>query len=210
MSARNRYDAGLYQVTCPSGRVIEGPPTGRYWVIDENKFKALNADKRIGCSIFEMGLARVRNYADELRGQGELAKLDTGFRVLKIDTSNMNDVYYAPDAVKQDQLAFQTENIKADRTSEDLLFQVLLDWGVDLALPIEQRKIAGKSVFFVDGNALAACFDTDLTEELVKELAKRKPLRAVFRDSSYESDSTKINVAQIFKLLSPETEVKCL
>jgi adenine-specific DNA-methyltransferase len=135
---------------------------------------------------------------------------DIGFRVLKIDSSNMNDVYYAPDSVKQDQLALHTDNIKQDRTPEDLLFQVLVDWGVDLALPIELQKLAGKTVFFVDGNALAACFDPNITEDLVKELAKRKPLRAVFRDSSYASDSTKINVAQIFKLLSPETEIKCL
>ena len=161
-------------------------------------------------TIFEMGLTRVRNYAAELRGQGELAKIDTGFRVLKIDTSNMSDVYYAPDAVRQDQLALHTDNIKEDRTPEDLLFQVLLDWGVDFALPIERQKIVGKTVFFVDGNALAACFDPTITEDLVKELAKRKPLRAVFRDSSFDSDSTKINVAQIFKLLSPETEVKSL
>lgn len=115
-----------------------------------------------------------------------------------------------PNAVKQDQLALHTDNIKPDRTPEDLLFQVLLDWGVDLALPIEQQQIAGKTVFFVDGNALAACFDTHITEDLEKELAKRKPLRAVFRDSSFDSDSTKINVAQIFKLLSPETELKSL
>lgn len=87
---------------------------------------------------------------------------------------------------------------------------MLVDWGVDLALPIAQQKIAGKTVFFVDGNALAACFDANITEDLVKELSKRKPLRAVFRDSSYASDSTKINVAQIFKLLSPDTEVKSL
>ena len=140
----------------------------------------------------------------------DASTLDIGFRVLKIDTSNMSDVYYAPDAVKQDQLEFHTDNIKEDRTPEDLLFQVLLGWGVDLALPIEQQKIAGKTVFFVDGNALAACFDPTISEDLVKELAKRKPLRAVFRDSSYDSDSTKINAAQIFKLLSPETEVKSL
>ena len=135
---------------------------------------------------------------------------DTGFRVLKINSSNMKDVYYAPDAMKQDQLELHTDNIKEDRTPEDLLFQVLVDWGVDLALPIEQQTIAGKTVFFVDGNALAACFDQKISEDLVKELAKRKPLRAVFRDSSYDSDSTKINVEQIFKLLSPETEVKSL
>ena len=136
--------------------------------------------------------------------------LDIGFRVLKIDTSNMQDVYYTPAAVKQDDLLSHTDNIKPDRTPEDLLFQVLVDWGVDLSLPIERQTIADKNVFFVDGNALAACFEPNIGEELVKELAKRKPLRAVFRDSSFDNDSTKINVEQIFKLLSPETEVKSL
>jgi adenine-specific DNA-methyltransferase len=146
----------------------------------------------------------------KLRESNPLFASDFGFRVLKIDTSNMKDVYYAPDAVKQDQLELLTDNIKEERTPEDLLFQVLVDWGVDLALPITQETIAKKKVFFVDGNALAACFDPNITEELVKELAKKKPLRAVFRDSSYGSDSVKINVEQIFKLLSPGTELKSL
>ena len=136
--------------------------------------------------------------------------LDIGFRVLKIDTSNMADVYYAPDTVKQADLVAYTDNIKPDRTPEDLLFQVLVDWGVDLSLPITQETVAKKKIFFVDGNALVACFDPKVSEDLVKQLAKRKPLRAVFRDSSYDSDSVKINVEQIFKLLSPETEVKTL
>ena len=163
-------------------------------------------------TIADIGKERIRRAGKEIATENATAApdLDIGFRVLKIDTSNMSDVYYAPEAVKQDQLALHTDNIKEDRTPEDLLFQVLLDWGVDLALPIEQQKIAGKTVFFVDGNALAACFDPTISEDLVKELAKRKPLRAVFRDSSYDSDSTKINAAQIFKLLSPETEVKSL
>ena len=137
-------------------------------------------------------------------------KPDLGFRVLKIDTSNMSDVFYAPDVVKQADLVAHTDNIKPDRTPEDLLFQVLVDWGVDLSLPITQETIAKKKIFFVDGNALVACFESKVSEDLVKELAKRKPLRAVFRDSSYDSDSVKINVEQIFKLLSPETEVKTL
>ena len=161
-------------------------------------------------NITELTKERLRRAGKIVKDQNPMFSGDTGFRVLKIDTSNMSDVYYAPDAVRQDQLALHTDNIKEDRTPEDLLFQVLLDWGVDLALPIEQQKIAGKIVFFVDGNALAACFDPTISEDLVKELAKRKPLRAVFRDSSFDSDSTKINVAQIFKLLSPETEVKSL
>ena len=136
--------------------------------------------------------------------------LDIGFRVLKVDTSNMKDVYYAPEGVKQGDLLDQIENIKEDRTSEDLLFQVLLDWGVDLSLPISKETIEGKTVFFVDDNALAACFDKEISEELVKTLAARKPLRAVFRDSGYGNDSVKINVEQIFKLISPSTDVKSI
>ncbi len=122
----------------------------------------------------------------------------------------MKDVYYSPDESKQGELLAQVDNLKTDRTPEDLLFQVLVDWGVDLGLPIAQETIDGKTVFFVDGNALAACFDQDVTDDLVKEIAKRKPLRAVFRDSSYSSDSVKINVEQIFKLLAPSTEIRSL
>ena len=136
--------------------------------------------------------------------------LDIGFRVLKVDTSNMKDVYYKPDSLTKDDLFEQIENIKLDRTPEDLLFQVLLDWGVDLSLPIAQETIEDKTVFFVDQNALAACFDKGVTEELVKKLAARKPLRAVFRDAGFSTDAVKINVEQIFKLLSPGTEVKAI
>lgn len=137
-------------------------------------------------------------------------KLDVGFRVLKIDSSNMKEVFYTPDAVSQDLLSDQVNNIREDRTSEDLLFQVLLDWGVDLALPITTDAIAGKTVYFVDGNALAACFEEGISEDFVKLLAKRAPLRAVFRDAGFASDSVKINVEQIFKLMSPSTEVKTI
>jgi adenine-specific DNA-methyltransferase len=161
-------------------------------------------------NIAEFTKERLRRAGKKIREENPLFAGDIGFRVLKIDTSNMRDVYYTPDAVKQDQLELLTDNIKEDRIPEDLLFQVLVDWGVDLALPITQETIAKKKVFFVDGNALAACFDPNITEELVKELAKKKPLRAVFRDSSYGSDSVKINVEQIFKLLSPGTELKSL
>lgn len=163
-------------------------------------------------TLSEVTKERIRRAGTKIKAENATTapNLDIGFRVLKIDTSNMKDVYYAPDEVKQDQLELLTDNIKEDRTPEDLLFQVLVDWGVDLALPITQETIAKKKVFFVDGNALAACFDPNITEELVKELAEKKPLRAVFRDSSYGSDSVKINVEQIFKLLSPGTELKSL
>lgn len=137
---------------------------------------------------------------------------DIGFRVLKIDTSNMADVYYAPDALEKPNLDMFVDNIKPDRTPEDLLFQVMLDWGVDLALPIAKQAIQGKNVFLVDGNALAACFDGHggVDEDFVKELAKVQPLRVVFRDAGFKDSSVKINVEQIFKLLSPATEVKCI
>lgn len=135
---------------------------------------------------------------------------DIGFRVLKIADSNFRDIQRRPDELDQKELALHTEHIKPDRTPEDLLFQVLVDWGVDLALPVVSETLHGKQVFFVDDTALAACFDTGVSEELFKAIAARKPLRAVFRDEGYGDDSTRINVEQIFKLLSPGTEIKSL
>lgn len=163
-------------------------------------------------TVSDISKERIRRAGAKIKADTALTRpdLDVGFRVLRIDTSNMKDVYYAPDAVKQSDLLAHIDNIREDRTPEDLLFQVLVDWGVDLSLPIATETIAGRTVFFVDGNALAACFDAEITDDLVKELAKRKPLRAVFRDGSYGSDSVKINVEQIFKLLSPGTEIKSL
>jgi adenine-specific DNA-methyltransferase len=137
---------------------------------------------------------------------------DIGFRVLKVDSSNMADVYYRPDAIEQGQLKIFTDNIKSDRKPEDLLFQVLLDWGVDLSLPIRKETIQGKTVFFVNEPPydLVACFDTGVNEDLVKELARFEPLRVVFRDTGFVSDAVKINVEQIFKQMSPGTEVKAI
>jgi adenine-specific DNA-methyltransferase len=170
--------------------------------------------QNIPLNVAEIAKERIRRSGELTRREfGELTtanRLDTGFRVLKIDTSNMRDVYYTPDALPQADLLGQIDNIRPDRTPEDLLFQVLVDEGVDLALPIAKETIFGKTIFFVDGNALAVCFDSGVTDELVKEIAKRKPLRAVFRDESYGSDSVKINVDQIFRLLSPETEVRSI
>ena len=163
-------------------------------------------------TIAELSKERIRRAGLKIKTDNEITApdLDVGFRVLKIDSSNMKEVYYTPDAVSQDLLSDQVNNIREDRTSEDLLFQVLLDWGVDLALPITQETIDGKPVFFVDDNALAACFETDINEDFVKLLAKRAPLRVVFRDAGFASDSVKINVEQIFKLMSPGTEVKTI
>lgn len=331
MTARNPYDAGVYPVTTPSGRVITGPPTGTYWRISKEKFMELDADNRIWWgkdgnnspavkkflsevssgrtpqtlwfygdvghtqdakktllkyvpfentenvlnsvkptqllqrivqlatkprenaivmdffsgsaptahavleqnrtdggnrrfigvqiaeplripeekmkTIFDMGRLRLVNVVNELKAAGEDAK---GFRVLKLDTSNMKDVYYRPDELKQSDLLDMVDNVKEGRTAEDLLFQVLVDWGVDLTLPIRHETVHGKTVFFVDDNALVACFENGITEDLVKELAGHGPLRAVFRDNGFASDAVKINVEQIFRQLSPTTDVKSI
>jgi adenine-specific DNA-methyltransferase len=164
-------------------------------------------------TIAEIARERIRRaglHAGEKNSSLQLHAEDLGFRAFRIDTSNMLDVYYTPDAVTQEDLLGQVDNIRLMRSPEDLLFQVLVDWGLDLALPIAEETIEGKQVFFVDQNALAASFDTGVTDEMVKAIAQRKPLRAVFRDSSYGTDSVKINVEQIFKLLSPETEVRSI
>lgn len=331
MTARNPYEAGVYPVTTPSGRVISGPPTGTYWRISKEKFLELDADKRIWWgkdgnnspavkkflsevssgrtpqtlwfyddvghtqdakktllkyvpfehtenvlnsvkpvellqrivqlatkpeenaivmdffsgsastahavlkqnrmdggnrrfvgvqiaeplpipearmkTIFDMGRLRLLNVIEEFKSEGDDVK---GFRVLRLDTSNMQDIYYRPDQIDQKDLLAAVDNIKPDRSPEDLLFQVLVDWGVDLTLPIQRETIQGKSVFFVDGNALVACFETGVTEELVKELAGREPLRVVFRDNGFVSDAVKINVEQVFHQVSPGTDVKSI
>ena len=177
-------------------------------------------------TIAEIGKERIRRAGQKIKAEfGRLkdelgnensslnlhpSSLDTGFRVLKVDSSNMKDVYYTPDKLMQGDLEQFTDNILDDRTPEDLLFQVLLDWGVDLTLPITQEIIAGYTVLFVDDNALAACFDADINEAFVKELAARHPMRVVFRDAGFASDSVKINIEQIFKLISPATEIKVI
>jgi len=165
-------------------------------------------------NIADISKERIRRAGKKIKSESPITtqELDVGFRVLKVDSSNMADIYYPPDSLEQKQLSLLTDNIKDDRSSEDLLFQVLLDWGVDLTLPISKETIEDREVFFVDNNALAACFvkNGQITEDFCKVLAQRQPLRVVFRDSGFKNDSVKINVEQIFKLMSPHTEVKCI
>ncbi|MBH2991262.1 MULTISPECIES: site-specific DNA-methyltransferase [Serratia] len=173
-----------------------------------------SASKAGFASIADIGKERIRRAGNRIL-EGEVNDAwnkDIGFRTLKIDLSNMADVYYTPDALDKAKFDLFVDNIKPERTPEDLLFQVMLDWGVDLALPIAKQSIQGKEVFFVDGNAMAACFDASgsIDEGFVKELAKHQPLRVVFRDAGYKNSAVKINVEQIFKLSSPATEVKCI
>jgi adenine-specific DNA-methyltransferase len=335
MSARNRYDAGIYPVTSPSGRVVDGPPKGRYWSISQDKFKALDADRRIWwgadgnntpavkrflsevaegrtpqtlwfyeevghtqdakktllkyvpfkhtenvlnsvkpveliqrilqlagspddndivldffsgsattahavlrqnqedhgnrrfiCvqvreplprpepnlnTIFEMGLTRMRSVGAETRQLDSHPKgLDLGFRVLKVDSTNMTDVLRAPDAVSQEDLVLFSESVKPDRSSADLLFEVMLMWGLEPTMPIRVEQIDMREILVVDEGALIACFAKNVSETLVAEIARRGPLRAVFLDSGFATDADRINAEQVFAEVSPATDVKAI
>jgi adenine-specific DNA-methyltransferase len=335
MAARNRYDAGLYPVTTPSGRVIDGPPRGSYWRINEAKFKEYDADRRvwwgadgsnvprlkrflsevragktpqtlwtyqevghtqdakksllkyvpfehtenvlnsvkpvelmqrilflatepdsndivldfffgsgttahavmeqnardagrrrfIGVQVHEplrtpepgfdsilgMGLTRIRNVAKQLAERPTISgALDTGFRLLRVDATNMADVLRTPDQTDQGTLLGLEESVKEGRTGEDLLFEVLLSWGLELTLPITVGLVDGCEVLTVEEDALIACFSDDVSDSLVREIASRHPLRAVFKDAGFANDAARINADQIFRELSPETDMKAI
>jgi len=160
-------------------------------------------------NICEIGKERIRRAAKKIKEETG-ADIDYGFRVFCVDSSNMKDVYYTPDKLKQGELFGQTSNIKEDRTSEDLLIQVMLELGLELSLPMETKNIEGKTVHYVDGNALVACFDENVPESVIRKIAKDQPLKAVFRDSSFADDSARINVEELFKMISPITDVRVL
>lgn len=163
-------------------------------------------------NICEIGKERIRRAGAKIKEEAGLAaqNLDTGFRVLKCDTSNMKDVYYNPAEYEVNMFSRLEDNIKEDRTPEDLLFQVMLDLGVLLSSKIEETTIAGKKVFNVEDNYLIACFDSDVSEETIKAIAKQKPYYFVMRDSSMASDSVATNFDQIFATYSPDTVRKVL
>lgn len=160
-------------------------------------------------NICEIGKERIRRAGKKIlednKDKDGIEKLDIGFRVLKTDTSNMKDVYYRPGELNQNFLDTLTDNIKIDRTDEDLLFQVMLDLGVPLSSKIQVENIDGKEVYLVDQGYLIACFDRDIDDDLVTKIAKRGPAFAIFRDSSMVNDSALNNFDQIFERLSPET-----
>ena len=157
-------------------------------------------------NICEIGKERIRRAGDKIKSESPMTTqdLDIGFRVLKLDDTNMKDVYYAPDDYNQGMLAGLESNIKDDRTDLDLLFGCLIDWGLPLSLPYKSEQIDGCTVHTYNDGDLIACFDTNIPESVVKEIAQRKPLRAVFRDSGFASSPEKINVFEIFKLYMPE------
>ena len=334
MSARNRYDAGIYSVTTPSGRLIPGPPTGRYWGISEESFLELDEDSRIwwgaqgdnapaikrflsevsggrtpqtlwsyeevghtqdakktllkyvtfehtenvlnsvkpveliqrilqlagrpsdGDIIFDffsgsgttahavlkqnaedggnrrfiavqidepltrpeptfnsilgMSLTRLRNVSAEIRTTLNGDEQDFGYRLTRVDSSNFADVDRTAEESSQDLLLTLAPSVKPDRSDEDLLFQVLLDWGLDLAAKIAIEEVGGQRVLSVAEDALIACFAEEVTDAIVQDIASRHPLRAVFLDAGFASDAARINAEQIFREVSPETEVRAI
>ena len=173
-------------------------------------------------NICEIGKERIRRAANKIKEEKvEKAKKDGlfadfkdeqdyGFRVYRLDSSNMQDVYYKPQDYNQGTLDLFADNVKEDRTAEDLIAQIMLDWGLELSLPIEHKTIAGKEVFAVAGDSLYCCFDSDIDEAFAKEIAKEKPMRIVFRDKGFKDDTAKENVKQLLKQLSVGTEMRVI
>lgn len=180
----------------------------------ERKFIMIQIPQKIeNCTfsnISEIGIERIRQAAKKIAEDNPNAKFDGGFRVFKVDDSNMKDVYYAPADYNQSLLDKLESNIKEDRTDLDLFFGCILDWGLPLNLSYTSETIDNCSVHTYSDNDLIACFNDNIPESVIKEIAKRKPLRVVFRDSSFADTPSKINVTEIFKLLSPDTRVKVI
>lgn len=182
------------------------------WCTPEKTDEKSEAFKAGYKTICEIGEERIRRAGKKIKEDNKdkegIEKLDTGFRVLKLDSSNMNDVYYTPEEFDLNTLF--SENVKSDRTAEDLLFQVMLDLGIELSAKIEKQLIAGKEVFLVDENYLIACFDEDVNETTITEIAKMKPVYFVMRDASAANDNVIDNFEQIFCHYSPDTSCRIL
>ena len=163
-------------------------------------------------NICEIGKERIRRAGKKIKEESPSTTqdLDTGFRVLKLDSTNMQDIYYSPKDISQADLFSQVDNVKPDRTGEDLLFQVMLELGATLDSKIETTTVAGKTIYNVAEGYLVACFDPDVTDEVVKAIAQMQPAYAVLRDTSMKDDSTATNFEQIFKTYSPDTVTKIL
>jgi len=163
-------------------------------------------------SICDIGEERIRRVGKQIEEESPLTtrSLDTGFRVFRVDESNMNDVYYSAGEYKQDMLSMLESNVKSDRTDLDLLFGCLLEWGLPLSMPYTSEQIEGCTIHTYNDGDLIVCFDENIPDAVVKEIAKRQPLRAVFRDASFDGSPAKINVGEIFKMLAPDTRVKVI
>lgn len=161
-------------------------------------------------NICEIGKERIRRAGDKIKSEHPDADLDIGFRVFRVDESNMKNIYYHPEELTQLTIGETVSNIKDDRTDLDLLYACLLDWGVEISLPHTAETVDGCTVHNVDNGALMACFNEHVPNAVVEHMAKQQPLRAVFRDSAFATDADKINVTEIFKNLSPDTKVKVI
>lgn len=163
-------------------------------------------------NICEIGKERIRRAGLAIKEENPLLaqNLDTGFRVFKVDSSNMKDVYYSADEYSQESIDLFESNIKEDRNDLDLLFGCLLEWGLPLSLPYSSEEIGGCTVHNYNNGDLIACFDDNVPDSVIKEIANKKPLRAVFRDNSFNSSPAKINVTEVFRLLAPDTRVKVI
>ena len=163
-------------------------------------------------TICSIGEERIRQAGEKIKADSPLTTqdLDTGFRVFKLDDSNMNDVYYSAGDYTQDMLSMLESNVKSDRTDLDLLFGCLLEWGLPLSMPYKSEKVGGYTVHTYNDGDLIACFDENIPVDVIKEIARRQPLRAVFRDSSFEGSPAKINVGEIFKMLAPDTRIRVI
>ena len=177
--------------------------------VTDEKSEAFKAGYK---NICEIGKERIRRAGDKIKAEAGLTaqNLDTGFRVLKLDDTNMNDVYYAAGDYTQDLILQMESNIKPDRTDMDLLYGCLLDWGLPLSMPHSHEKIDDFTAHTYNNGDLIACFEERIREKVIREIASRKPLRAVFRDSSFSSSPEKINVFETFKLLAPNTNVRVI
>lgn len=174
--------------------------------IEDNK----DALKEGYATICDIGKERIRRAAKKITDENPSATFDGGFRVFKLDDSNMNDVYYSTGDYNQDMLSMLESNVKSDRSDLDLLFGCLLEWGLPLSMPYTSEEISGCTVHTYNDGDLIACFDENIPDSVIKEIAKRRPLRAVFRDSSFANSPSKINVGEIFKLMAPDTRVKVI
>lgn len=178
--------------------------------IDEKCKAGTDAHSAGYANICEIGKERIRRAANKATRENPGATFDNGFRVFKLDDSNMKDVFYSPAEYDQNLLSMLESNIKEDRTDLDLLFGCLLEWGLPLSMPYTSEEIGGCTVHTYNDGDLIACFNENIPDEVVKTIAKRQPLRAVFRDSSFDGSPAKINVTEVFKLLAPDTRVKVI
>lgn len=180
--------------------------------IKKNIESAINYFESNGCeaTICSIGEERIRKAGEQIKAEYKDSKVDIGFRVLKLDESNMKNVYYNPAEYSQDLLSMLESNVKEDRNDLDLLFGCLLEWGLPLSLPYSSEKIDGYTIHNYNEGDLIACFDENISENVIKEIAKRQPLRAVFRDSSFINSPAKINIGEIFKFIAPDTRIKVI